>query len=826
MLKLINISKEFRNGKEKIIALNNFSYKFKSNGFYAVLGPSGSGKTTLLNIIASLDSKVSGSIIYKNKDIIKYKEAKRIKYRKKDIGMIYQNPNLIPYLSLKDNISLNKIKDYSVIEKLGIKQLLKRDITKLSGGQRQRIALARALSNNPYILLADEPTGALDQNNSNKVMEILREEAKDKLVIIVSHDASLCRKYCDVILSLNEGKLVKEEIIKNIGSIHIKKRKNRVKQSITKLAFSFLKYKRKRTFLASFCCSIGLIGVMLSLILSQGFSSFFKMQFDNSLNANSLYGYPRERDSINSISLHDVQDIALTYNLKWGVFYEASELMCDVMYEKEYIEWLNVTNLFHYRVDESINIKSNLSFILSFPRSYSYIISSLINKPFYDESEINNYIKNNDIYFDFIITNNDEIIKIKLKLEYIKWNESNKIEIIQNNHFWIEDLSNIYNFIIESDLDKKGIIRYPYIYDYKENDIDRILVNKKYLNITFNFDVDYIDKKIIVAYYSKIGRISKEYLEEFLVYDEVLDYIYLSSNGVSLELNMPNIMLNNIKGRDISYSSLDLNNIKGNYVFSGNIPTNDNEIIVSKTLLNNLNVSLNSNVKVKHILNLETKVKIVGYIEGNSANIIYQKGSWTYNFFKDELNIPLKDFICYQISLHLKQKDNIPYYVSFLTAQYEEYEFISPLYEASKEINKLMNYFENGILALSLFSIFVSLLLVGIIIFLNTIEQKKYDAIFLMRGYSKKKIIRMHILQNILISLLAFLITVLMSYFIVVEVNTIFSLMINISYYSFANISLSTLLILLISLLTCALISGYIPLLFLKLDDPLKILKE
>ena len=311
--------------------------------------------------------------------------------------MIYQNPNLIPYLSLKDNISLNKIKDYSVIEKLGIKQLLKRDITKLSGGQRQRIALARALSNNPYILLADEPTGALDQNNSNKVMEILREEAKDKLVIIVSHDASLCRKYCDVILFLNEGKLVKEELINNINSIHIKKRKTRVKQSITKLAFSFLKYKRKRTFLASFCCSIGLIGVMLSLILSQGFSSFFKMQFDNSLNANSLYGYPRERDSINSISLHDVQDIALTYNLKWGVFYEVSDLMCDVMYEKEYIEWLNITNLFHYRVDESLNIKSNLSFILSFPRSYYYIISSLINKPFYDESEINNYIKNNNI---------------------------------------------------------------------------------------------------------------------------------------------------------------------------------------------------------------------------------------------------------------------------------------------------------------------------------------------------------------------------------------------------------------------------------------------
>ena len=165
MLKLINITKEFRNGKEKIIALNNFSYKFKSNGFYAVLGPSGSGKTTLLNIIASLDSKVSGSII-------KYKESKRIKYRKKDIGMIYQNPNLIPYLSLKDNISLNKIKDYSVIEKLGIKQLLKRDITKLSGGQRQRILLARALAAKPSILIFDDSSSALDYKTDAKLRAV------------------------------------------------------------------------------------------------------------------------------------------------------------------------------------------------------------------------------------------------------------------------------------------------------------------------------------------------------------------------------------------------------------------------------------------------------------------------------------------------------------------------------------------------------------------------------------------------------------------------------------------------------------------------------
>ena len=188
MIKLINVTKEYKNGKEVIKALDNFSYEFKNNGFYAVVGPSGSGKSTLLNVLASLEHDVKGIVIYTNKDIIKYNEKKRVKYRRKNIGMIYQNSYLIPYLSLKDNISLNKKIDMALIEKLGIKQLLTRDITKLSGGQRQRVALARALSNNPLIVLADEPTGALDQNNSHKVMQILKNESKSKLVIMVSHD--------------------------------------------------------------------------------------------------------------------------------------------------------------------------------------------------------------------------------------------------------------------------------------------------------------------------------------------------------------------------------------------------------------------------------------------------------------------------------------------------------------------------------------------------------------------------------------------------------------------------------------------------------------
>lgn len=827
MIKLINVTKEYKNGKEVIKALDNFSYEFKNNGFYAVVGPSGSGKSTLLNVLASLEHDVKGMVIYTNKDIIKYNEKKRVKYRRKNIGMIYQNSYLIPYLSLKDNISLNKKIDMALIEKLGIKQLLTRDITKLSGGQRQRVALARALSNNPLIVLADEPTGALDQNNSHKVMQILKNESKSKLVIMVSHDVKLCKQYCDIILYLDNGKLVKEEKNNVLNNIMLKKKKRIDRQSIFKLAFLFLKYKKKRTALASLCCSIGLIGLMLSLILCQGFTNFFKMQFDNSLNANSIYGYPSVRESVESISLFDIQNIAQDYHTKWGVFYDLDEdVKFDIKYDDKSIDWLTNISFFHYKIDESIDYLDTNSFVLSFPSEYYYVLSLLLNKEFKNEKEINQYLLNEEISFFFTISNKDKVSVLKLRLKEIKWNYKNIIEILHSSKFWIEDLSQNYDFDIETNLDKKGIVRYPYLYDYQKEDIEKILNCKKYQHISFDFDIKYGNKNICVGYYSKLSRITQEYLNDFLMYDEILDYLYLSNNGVGLELNIPSISINDIKGRDIAFSPLDLNNINQKNLLYGNIPKNNKEIIISKTLLDRLNISLNSMVKINHQLGKEIKVKVVGYIEGNNAMIIYHKGSWTYEFFINELNLSINDLPCYQISLHMKNKDNIPYYISFLNAQYEGCEFISPLYEASKEINKIMSYFEKGILMLSLFSIFVSLLLVGIIIFLNTIEQKKYDAILIMKGYSRKKIIKIHLVQNSLISLLSFLITMFMSYFIVVEVNLVFSLMTGVSYYTFAIISLSTIVKIFSCLLGCALISGYIPLMFLKLDDPLKILKE
>lgn len=819
MFKLVNVSKVFDNN---IKALNNFSYEFKSSGFYVIVGPSGSGKSTLLNLLACLDNEYQGMIYYQNKAINK----RNRKHLRKRIGMIYQNSYLIPYLDVQDNISLNpKLVKEELIEKLGIKQLRKRNITKLSGGQGQRVSLARALAYNPIVILADEPTAALDQNNAHKVMGVLKKESANKLVIMVSHDFSLIKQYADKILYLNQGNLIKEEIInstplsKNI--IKFKKRK----KHFLKLVFSFLNYKKKSVILTSFCFVIGLLGIILSIILSEGFTNFFQKQFDNSLNSNIIYGYPETIDKVTTLSLIDTQNIALNNNLEWHLFYRFNEeVVNDVSFNKQNIEWLSVYDLFSFNYYEETELLDINSFALIFPLDYSFIFPILFNQELENATKINEYLLNNEVLFSF----NFLEYKIELRLNNIIWTLNNKIEIIHNSHFFIEDLSSMYNFLIENDIESNSLIRYPYLIDVDEKTQENFYTNFKYRNYMFSFNNEYKGEDITLIYYATSPRISKEELENYLIYGGVSDYLYISQNGVNIEQKMPSLNFNDIEGKSISFYPicLDEENINKQFILYGNIPKNDNEIIVSYSLFKELKIKLNQSIKVSNENCNTALVNVVGYIEGNDAFLVYQKGSWTYSFFTNSLKMKVSELPCFQVSLLLNDKNIIPYYVSFFNGLDQNIDFVSPLYEANKEINKIINYFKIGIMVLSGFSVFVSILLIAVIIFINTIEQKKYDAILIMQGYSKNNIIFIHLLQNILISLISFFATLIISVLIIAEVNIIFSLMLGLSYYSFAILSNSLITKILIYSLLIAVCFTLLPLKFLSLNQPLKVLKE
>lgn len=289
MLKLKNIVKTYVTGDLKQDALKGVSINFRENEFVSILGQSGSGKTTMLNIIGGLDRYTSGDLIINGVSTKKYKDADWDFYRNNSIGFVFQSYNLIPHQSVLANVELaltlagiskkeRKQRAVSVLKKVGLEEHMHKKPNQMSGGQMQRVAIARALINNPDILLADEPTGALDSETSIQIMELLKEIAKDKLVIMVTHNPELAEKYSTRIVKLLDGKIEGDSnpYEESEGSAMPQQRRKISMSFFTALSLSFnnLRTKKGRTLLTSFAGSIGIIGIALILALSTGMSTY------------------------------------------------------------------------------------------------------------------------------------------------------------------------------------------------------------------------------------------------------------------------------------------------------------------------------------------------------------------------------------------------------------------------------------------------------------------------------------------------------------------------------------------------------------------------
>ena len=259
MLKLKNIVKAYNSQ----VILNNISITLPNKGLVSLIGTSGSGKSTLLNLIGGLDKPDQGNIIVNNKDITKFNFRELDWYRSKYVGFIFQSYNLIEYLSVKDNLSLIKSNYSYTLRKLDIYDLRNMKVSLLSGGEKQRVAIARAILKNPKILLCDEPTGALDSKNSSQVMKILKKLSKDRLVIVITHNKELARKYSDNIIYIKDG-VISDNLEINDKTDKMIVDKHR-KINIFKIFYSHLNNKHKRNLLISLSFAIGLIALGLVL---------------------------------------------------------------------------------------------------------------------------------------------------------------------------------------------------------------------------------------------------------------------------------------------------------------------------------------------------------------------------------------------------------------------------------------------------------------------------------------------------------------------------------------------------------------------------------
>ncbi len=365
MLKLNNITKDYNMGDTKVEALKGIDIEFRTNEFVSILGPSGCGKTTLLNIIGGLDRYTDGDLVISGRSTKEYKDADWDTYRNHSIGFVFQSYNLIPHQSVLQNVELaltlsgvskseRKARAKKALEDVGLGDQLNKKPGEMSGGQMQRVAIARALVNNPDIILADEPTGALDTETSVQVMEILKNISNDKLIIMVTHNPELAEKYSSRIINMLDGVITHDsqplsdsesenEVLLDASrnETHGKTKKPSMRFGTSfMLSLKNLITKKGRTVLTSFAGSIGIIGIALILAISQGMTAYIDAVQESTL---SVYPLTLEASTVDMTTLMEAF---------MNITADKTEHENDAVYEKSALyDMINAMN----SVEESKN---------------------------------------------------------------------------------------------------------------------------------------------------------------------------------------------------------------------------------------------------------------------------------------------------------------------------------------------------------------------------------------------------------------------------------------------------------------------------------------
>ena len=395
MLQLKNIKKNYESGEEIVKALKGINIEFRESEFVAILGPSGCGKTTLLNIIGGLDHYTSGDLIIDGISTKKYKDRDWDTYRNHRIGFVFQNYNLITHQSVLSNVELaltlsgvdkktRRKKAIEVLGKVGLKDQMHKKPNQMSGGQMQRVAIARALVNDPDILLADEPTGALDTKTSIQIMEILKEISKDRLIIMVTHNPDLAEKYATRTINLLDGEITSDSRAYNSKKEIKEKKETGKKTSMSfmtamNLSLNNLMTKKGRTILTAFAGSIGIIGIALILAISNGVQEYI-----NNVEEETLTSYPltvQEETVEIADFISSMQPSSDTEEHEEGKIY-SNDVMSEMMATASAsVESNNLDAFKSYIESDETNIKDYTSAI-----SYSYNLNLQIYKD--DNEEI------------------------------------------------------------------------------------------------------------------------------------------------------------------------------------------------------------------------------------------------------------------------------------------------------------------------------------------------------------------------------------------------------------------------------------------------------
>lgn len=846
MLELKKITKKYLSGTNTVNALKGLDLKFRESEFVSILGPSGCGKTTLLNIIGGLDNYTSGDLIINGKSTKHFKDKDWDNYRNHSVGFVFQNYNLIPHQTVLSNVELaltlagvskseRKKRAIKALKDVGLEDQIYKKPNQMSGGQMQRVAIARALVSNPDILLADEPTGALDSKTSIQIMELLNKIAKDKLVIMVTHNPELAEKYSTRIIKLLDGNITndsnpyeKSEQKENNNKIG---KTNMSFKTALSLSLNNLLTKKGRTILTSFAGSIGIIGIALILSLSSGMQNYINRVEEDTLSSYPITLQEKTMDTGELLSAATGTTKSKNYNDNKIHSTNITSNMLSIMssgaktnnlYEfKKYIT--NNNDLFKkyandiqysYNLDLNIYKQNDTNYTLVNP---DQIIEKLGVKDMNNMGELIGGASTSYNAFNEML-NNKELIKEQYDIIAGNLPQNyNEVVLLVNKDNCISDYA-LYAIGI---LDANELVeKYKTVLNGgKVDDLEELeysyeeLLNTKF-KVLLNTD-----------YYTKEGKIwvDKRNNEQFL--KKILDK--------ALELNVVGI----IKAKDETV----ITNTYGGILYTSDLT----KYVIDKINDSNIAKEQKNNSKINIFTNSEFTEQ-----EFDMNNLSPEQKAYLSTLSQNELAEVIKNYqenAAATFESNLKKLGIVdldkPSTINIYAKGFEDKEAIAELIDDYNQTNSeenqisytdfiavmmngvsnIINIISYVLMAFVSISLVVSSIMIGIITYISVLERTKEIGILRSIGASKKDISRVFNAETLIIGASAGLLGIIVTILLNIPINIIIKNIANVNNISSLPINGAVILVLISMFLTV--IAGLIPAKMASKKDPVEALR-
>lgn len=848
MLELKEITKEYDVAGSKQLALNKINIKFRQNEFVSILGQSGSGKTTMLNIIGGLDKYTTGDLIINGISTKEYTDHDWDIYRNHRVGFVFQSYNLIPHQTALQNVELaltlsgigkeeRRKRAIAVLKKVGLEKQINKRPNQMSGGQMQRIAIARALVNDPDILLADEPTGALDSETSLQVMDLLEEIAKEKLVIMVTHNPDLAVNYSTRIVKLLDGQIIDDT---NPFDGKEKNEKSTTSQGKAKTSMSFktalslslnnLMTKKGRTLLTSFAGSIGIIGIALILSLSNGIQKYIekteqetlasypltiqKESIDMSTLFQTLTGHQEAKEyndnKIHSINIMGDMFTTVTKEVKRNNLKDFKKYLETDSNIKDYtssIEYTYNVQMNVYKNDTSKIVQVNPTTVLDAIGMSASGISSAYSS----------FMSSYDVFYE--ILNNDELNKKTYDVIEGRWPQKyNEVVLLVDKNNQISDYSLYSLGILDQDHLKEQFNNMVSGKDveFTENSYDP----KDLLNLTFKLVLN-------TDYYKKQNGLWLDMSNDDTYMKKVLEKAEEIKVVGIIKPNEETVTGNNTAGM-IGYTHELMEHLitKTNEqeIVKEQLATPDINVFTKTEFTSNKEFDMNnlSAEQLKYLKSM-SQAELAEFMKSYSENL-----SATYEQNLTKLGIASIDDP-YGINIYPKDFDSKEEITSLIDKYNEDKEeqdkikYTDVVGIMMSSVSTIVNVISSVLIAFVAISLIVSSIMIAIITYISVIERTKEIGILRAMGASKKDISRVFNAETLIEGLCAGVLGILVTILINIPANIIIKKAVNISNLSKLPIDGAIILIIISILLTV--IAGFIPAKIASKKDPVEALR-